>query len=156
MAWRLSKFAFVRELDFVYLYWRIIPLPVQETFMISRTQYSAPERETRSRAAQLLANQPFLRGSLVLRYRSCGKSYCRCQRGQRHPALYLYTRCGKKQVCTYIPRSLHEKVRQWVENGRRIKRLVDQVSQQHLQDLLEQKQSLSRRQGCSASEDHSP
>ena len=53
--------------------------------MISRTQHSIQERETRSRAAQLLANQPFLRGNLVLRYRSCGKSYCRCQRGQRHP-----------------------------------------------------------------------
>ena len=55
--------------------------------MISRTHYSVQERDTRSRAAQLLANQPFLRGSLVLRYRTCGKSYCRCQRGQKHPAL---------------------------------------------------------------------
>ena len=59
--------------------------------MLSRTHYSAQERDTRSRAAQLLANQPFVRGSLVLRYRTCGKSYCRCQRGQKHPALYLYT-----------------------------------------------------------------
>jgi len=85
--------------------------------MISRTHYSVQERDARSRAAQLLANQPFLRGSLVLRYRTCGKSYCRCQRGQKHPALYLYTRSGKKQVCTYIPRSLHETVRQWVETA---------------------------------------
>ena len=53
--------------------------------MISRTHYSVQGRDTRSRAAQLLANQPFLRGSLVLRYRTCGKSYCRCQRGQKHP-----------------------------------------------------------------------
>jgi hypothetical protein len=95
---------------------------------------------------------------LVLRYRSCGKSYCRCQRGQRHPALYLYTRSGTKQVCTYIPKALHETVRQWVENGRRVKRLVDQVSQQHLQALWEQKQSLLRgkEKGHSPSEDHAP
>jgi hypothetical protein len=125
--------------------------------MISRTHYSVQERDARSRAAQLLANQPFLRGSLVLRYRTCGKSYCRCQRGQKHPALYLYnTRSGKKQVCTYIPRPLHETVRQWVENGRRVKRLVDQVSQQNLQELLERKQPLLRAQGRSLSEDHSP
>jgi hypothetical protein len=124
--------------------------------MIARTHYSVPERDTRSRAAQLLANQPFLRGSLVLRYRTCGKSYCRCQRGQKHPALYLYTRSGKKQVCTYIPRPLHETVRQWVENGRRVKRLVDQVSQQNLQDLLERKQSLLRAKGHSSAEDHAP
>ena len=74
----------------------------------------------------------------------------------KHPALYLYTRSGKKQVCTYIPRSLHETVRQWVENGRRVKRLVDQVSQQNLQDLLERKQPLLRAKGRSPSEDHSP
>jgi len=153
-----SKFAFARNLDFGSLYWRIIPLPVQETVMISRTRHSVQERDTRSRAAQLLANQPFLRGNLVLRYRSCGKSYCRCQRGQRHPALYLYTRSGKKPVCTYIPKALHETVRQWVENGRRVKRLVDQVSQQHLQTLVEQKQPLVRgkdKTHCPA-EDHSP
>jgi hypothetical protein len=151
-----SKFAFAGRLDFGGLYWRIIPVPAQEAMMISRTQHSVQERDTRSRAAQLLANQPFLRGNLVLRYRSCGKSYCRCQRGQRHPALYLYTRSAKKQVCTYIPRALHETVRQWVENGRRVKRLVDQVSQQNLQTLLERKQPLLRRKGHSPSEDNSP
>ena len=74
------------------LYWRIIPAPEQETSMTSRTQRSRQERQARSRAAQLLANEPLLRGTLVLRLRSCGKSYCRCQRGQKHPALYLYTR----------------------------------------------------------------
>lgn len=124
--------------------------------MMSRTHYSVQERDTRSRVIQLLANQPFLRGSLVLRSRSCGKSYCRCQRGLKHPALYLYTRSGKKQVCTYIPRPLHETVRQWVENGRRLKRLVDQVAQQNLQDLLEQKQPLLRPRGQTPAEDHSP
>jgi hypothetical protein len=154
--WSLSKFALARALDLGHLYWRIIPMPVQETFMISRTHYSTAERETRSRAAQLLANQPFLRGSLVLRYRTCGKSYCRCQRGQKHPALYLYTRSGKKQVCTYIPRPLHEMVRQWVDNGRRLKRLVEHVSQQHLQDLWEQKQSLAQPQRGADSESHAP
>jgi hypothetical protein len=123
--------------------------------MISRTQQSVQERDTRSRAAQLVANQPFLRGNLVVRYKSCGKSYCRCQRGQRHPALYLVTRSDKKQVSTYIPKALHETVRQWVENGRRVKRLIDQVSQQHLQTLLERKQPLLRRRRPSPSEDHS-
>src|SRR6516165_10397354 len=136
----------------------MIPMSGQETTMTSRTQRSVAERDARSRAAHCLANDPFLRGSLVLRYRSCGKSYCRCQRGQRHPALYLYTRSGKKPVCTYIPKALHETVRQWVENGRRVKRLVDQVSQQHLQTLVEQKQPLVRgkdKTHCPA-EDHSP
>jgi hypothetical protein len=124
--------------------------------MTSRTQRSGQERDARSRAAQLLANQPFLRGSLVLRHRSCGKPYCRCQRGQKHPALYLYTRSDGKQIGTYIPKALHDTVRQWVQTGRRVKRLLDQVSQHHLQTLVQQKQSLMRRKDHSASEDPSP
>jgi Family of unknown function (DUF6788) len=124
--------------------------------MNSRTQRSSQERQARSRAAQLLANEPLLRGTLVLRLRSCGKSYCRCQRGQKHPALYLYTRSGGQQVGTYIPKALHHAVRQAVDNGRRVKRLLDQVAQENLQALRQQKQALSRRKDRAAAEDPAP
>ena len=121
--------------------------------MNPRTQRSPQERQARSRVAQLLANEPLLRGTLVLRLRSCGKSYCRCQRGQKHPALYLYTRSGGRQIGTYIPKALHQAVRQAVDNGRRVKRLLDQVSQENLQALVQQKQALSRRKGRALAED---
>jgi hypothetical protein len=124
--------------------------------MNPRTQRSGQERQARSRAAQLLANEPLLRGSLVLRLRSCGKSYCRCQRGQKHPALYLSTRSGGRQVGTYIPKALHHAVRQAVDNGRRVKRLLDQVAQENFQTLLQQKQSLSRRRGRPQAESPAP
>jgi uncharacterized protein DUF6788 len=124
--------------------------------MTSRTHRSSQERAARSRAAQLLANEPFLRGNLVLRHRSCGKSYCRCQRGQKHPALYLYTRSGGRQIGTYIPKALHHAVRQAVDNGHRVKRLLDQVAQENLQTLLQQKQALSRRKDRAAVEDAAP
>jgi hypothetical protein len=124
--------------------------------MPTRSQRSSSERDARSRAAQLLANQPFLRGSLVLQHRSCGKAYCRCQKGQKHPALYLHARCGDQWIHTYIPKALHDTVRQWVETGNRIKRLVDQVSQDNLRTLLERKESLQTRKGHSKSDDHSP
>jgi hypothetical protein len=124
--------------------------------MNPRNQRSGQERQARSRAAQLLANEPLLRGSLVLRLHSCGKSYCRCQRGQKHPALYLYTRSGGRQLGTYIPKALHHAVRQAVDNGRRVKRLLDQVSQENLRALREQKQALCRRKGRAAAEDPAP
>jgi len=124
--------------------------------MSARSQRSFSERDARSRAVQLLANQPFLRGSLTLQYRSCGKSYCRCQKGQKHPALYLHIRDGDRWIHTYIPKALHETVRQWVETGQRIKQLVDQVSQHNLQALLERKEPLLTRKGRPKSEDRSP
>jgi hypothetical protein len=124
--------------------------------MTSRTQRSTPERQARSRAAQILANEPLLRGTLVLRLRSCGKSYCRCQRGQRHPALYLYTRAGGRQIGTYIPKALHQAARQAVDDGRRVKRLLDQVAQENFQALVQQKQALARRKDRAAAEDAAP
>jgi hypothetical protein len=124
--------------------------------MTSRTQRYPAERDARSRAAQCLANDPFLQGSLVLRYRSCGKSYCRCQRGQKHPALYLYTRSEGRPQATYIPKALHQTVRTWVNNGRRLKRLIDQVSQHNFQALLKEKEPLLARKGHGPSEDPGP
>jgi hypothetical protein len=124
--------------------------------MTPRSQRSPQERDARSRAVQLLADQPLLRGSLVLQHRSCGKPYCRCQKGQKHPALYLHTRSGDRRVRIYIPPALHDTARRWVDNGRRVKRLVDRVSEHHFQALLEQKRVIFARKGRPRSEAPAP
>lgn len=124
--------------------------------MTPRSQRSPQERDARSRAVQLLADKPLLRGSLVLQHRSCGKPYCRCQKGQKHPALYLHTRSGDRRVRIYIPPALHDTARRWVDNGRRVKRLVDRVSEHHFQALLEQKREVFARKGRHRSEAPAP
>jgi hypothetical protein len=113
--------------------------------MTPRPHRSPQERDDRSRAVQILADKPLIRGSLVLQHRSCGKSYCRCQRGQKHPALYLHTRSGDQRVRIYLPPALHETARRWVDNGRRVRRLVQRVSEHQLQALLEQKRRIPAR-----------
>jgi hypothetical protein len=124
--------------------------------MTSRSQRSPQERDARSRAVQLLADKPLLRGSLVLQYRSCGKKSCRCQTGPKHPALYLHTRLGDQRVRIYIPPALHQAVRAAIETGRQIDHLVDQVSGHNLQIILQRKESLLTRKDRSPSEGHSP
>src|SRR5712691_4097283 len=79
--------------------------------MTHRSQRSAPERHARSQLAQLLTEQPFLRGSLIDRARSCGKPTCRCQKGQVHHSLYLAVNHRGQRVLLYVPRALHETVR---------------------------------------------
>jgi len=118
--------------------------------MTPRSERSFQERDDRSRAAQILAGRPLIRGSLVLQHRSCGKSYCHCREGQKHPALYLHTRSGDRRVRIYIPPALHETARRWVDNDRRVKCLVQRVSEHHLRALLEQKQQIlaRRRRGA--------
>lgn len=108
--------------------------------MPSRSQRSGKERDARSRAVQQVSTQPLLRGSLVVMRRKCGKSSCHCHEGELHPSLYLAVRANNKRTMIYIPSALEETVRSWVQNGRQVDELLDFVSQQCLEQLLEQKQ----------------
>ena len=114
--------------------------------MTPRSHRPAPERHARSQLAQLIADQPFLRGSLVERARSCGKPTCRCrQKGQLHRSLYLATRHNGRRVLLYVPRVLQETVRQWVSSGRRLSQQIQDLHQIQLDQLLRRKEQLSQR-----------
>jgi hypothetical protein len=108
--------------------------------MPSRSQRSSQERNARSRAVKRVAEQPLLRGSLVEMARTCGKAGCRCQQGEKHVSLYLAIRRGRQRTMIYIPHALEETVRQWVQTGREIEELLDFISQQCLNEFLQQKQ----------------
>ena len=79
--------------------------------MTTRSQRSVKERDTRSRAVKRLASEDLLRGSLVEMHRTCGKSGCRCQQGDKHRALYLSIKSGGKRSMVYIPPDLEQMVR---------------------------------------------
>jgi hypothetical protein len=113
--------------------------------MSHRSHRPAPERAARSRLAHLIGDQPFLRGSLVERARSCGKPTCRCQRGELHRSLYLATRHNGRRALLYVPRALQETARQWVLNGRSISQQLQNLHQLQLDQLLQRKEQLSRR-----------
>ena len=111
--------------------------------MSPRSQRSFPERQARSQLAQLLTQQPFLRGSLVERARTCGKPTCRCRQGQLHRSLYLAVRHRDRRALLYIPRPLEETVRLWLRNGRRLREQLETLNQLQLEQLLQRKQQLS-------------
>jgi hypothetical protein len=111
--------------------------------MSPRSQRSFPERHARSQLAQLITQQPFLRGSLVERGRRCGKPTCRCRQGQLHRSLYLAVRHRDRRVLLYIPRPLEETVRLWLHNGRRLREQLEALNQLQLEELLQRKQRLS-------------
>jgi len=110
-----------------------------------RTQRPPKERDARSQAVQRVADQTLLRGSLVPMKRTCGKKNCRCQQGQKHPALCLAIRVGNQRKMIYIPRPLEDTVRRWVETGREVDGLLDAISQQCLETFLaKKKETLAR------------
>jgi hypothetical protein len=108
--------------------------------MPTRSQRPAKERNARSHAVKRVAEQPLLRGSLVNMARTCGKASCRCQHGHKHVSLYLAVRRGTRRTMIYIPKALEETVRQWLQTGREIEELLDFISQQCLDQLLQQKE----------------
>jgi len=112
-----------------------------------RTQRSALERDARSKAVQRVADQALLRGSLVQMQRTCGKKGCRCQRGQKHPAMCLAIRLGGQRKMIYVPHALEETVRRWVQTGQEVDGLLDAISQQCLEKFLAQKKEALARQG---------
>lgn len=107
--------------------------------MTPRSQRSAQERHVRSRAVRRVANEPLLRGSLVQMHRTCGKEGCHCQKGEKHPALYLALRGQKRRSMIYIPPALEETVRTWVQNARDVDELLDLISAHSFQELLQKK-----------------
>jgi uncharacterized protein DUF6788 len=75
---------------------------------------------------------PVLAGSLVKQYVNCGKSGCRCQRGQKHgPLFYLYWKEQGRSRSLYVPRDKVVEMRRQIQNYRRVqKELAKRVRRQ--------------------------
>ena len=88
------------------------------------------------RREQLLRRLPdlreILRGSLVERYRRCGRANCRCaRRGDpgHGPAWYLMVTVGPgKTVQVYVPGQHKEQVENWIENFRITRETLEEIS----------------------------
>jgi hypothetical protein len=98
---------------------------------IPRSKMTAPERQLRSQLAQLVNQQGLMRGSLSVRQRACGKAGCKCTRGQLHESLYLVLSEEGRMRQLYVPRAFEARVRQWVENHRRARRLMEEISRRY-------------------------
>jgi len=88
------------------------------------------------RRARLLAALPdlgeVLRGSLVTRYRRCGKASCRCAREGdpgHGPAHYLMvTVAPGRTVTVYVPERDRERVETLLGNFRRAREILEEIS----------------------------
>lgn len=95
---------------------------------LNRGRLSATERNFRSRIAQLASGHWFLRGTLSERSGTCGKAHCRCARGARHNSLYLVQSQAGKLRQLGVPKAWQQRVRQAVNDYRRMQKLIEEVS----------------------------
>lgn len=101
----------------------------------------------RKRRAVLLRQLPslkaILRGSLIERYKRCGKSGCSCMQGQGHgPKYYLsISRPGARPEMVYVPTGYRDQVNALIENYRQARAVLDEICEINL-ELLRRREEL--------------
>lgn len=96
---------------------------------VSKSSMSAVERSLRSRLTQLIQSGGLIRGTLTERDVTCGKTNCKCARGEKHSYLYIVASEGGKMRQRSVPKHLHGDIQRWVENYQKAQSLLEEISQ---------------------------
>lgn len=98
---------------------------------IHKSQMSVNERRLRSQLTQMIQRSGVIRGTLSERAVTCGKSNCKCARGEKHSYLYIVASEGGKLRQRSIPKNMHGQVRRWIENYQQMQQVIEELSQLH-------------------------
>ena len=82
-----------------------------------------------ARLKELRARGPVVTASLTESHRTCGRSGCRCYRGEKHISHRLTFKEGGRTQSVYVPVGRVEEVRGWVAEGRRLQALLRECSE---------------------------
>ena len=86
-------------------------------------------RRRKTLLRQLPPLDQVLRGSLIERYKRCGKPGCKCAQGRGHgPKHYLsVSRTGARPEMDYVPQAYSDQATQYLDNYRRIRTILDEL-----------------------------
>lgn len=82
-----------------------------------------------ARMKELARVGPVLQGSLTQRSITCGNPNCRCASGDKHTAYQLTKKVRGTTKTLHVPVDLVEDVQAWVEEHRRVKALLKEISE---------------------------
>lgn len=81
-----------------------------------------------ARLKRVATPRPALAASLVTIAKHCGRPGCHClSGGAKHVGHYLTCTIDGKTRTTYVPRDLLTDVQSWIDNHRRLKRLLHEI-----------------------------
>src|SRR6202161_652696 len=106
-----------------------------------------PSSTLRKRRAQLLRQMPaldtLLRGSLIERYKRCGKPGCKCADGPGHgPKYYLSVSYpGSRPRMDYVPQETHAQTAEFVANYHQAREILEAISEIN-HELLRRREAL--------------
>lgn len=107
------------------------------------------EQQLQARVKQLQAKGPLLAASLVAIQKKCGRPGCHCFTGPGHPGFFLTLKEKGKTRTVYVPQDLLPEVRQWIQEYKRIKPLIRQITQLALARIQTHVKSQRRKAGRS-------
>ena len=110
-----------------------------------------PRKQTsvalRRRRRQLLRHLPpldrLLRGSLIERYKRCGKPGCKCADGPGHgPKYYLsVSHYGQRPQMDYVPQDYQSQASEFLANYHRLREILEEICEIN-RELLRRREAL--------------
>src|ERR1700758_3982519 len=106
-----------------------------------------PSSTLRRRRAQLLRQMPaldtLLRGSLIERYKRCGKPGCKCADGPGHgPKYYLSVSYpGLQPQMDYVPQEAYAQTAEFLANYHRAREILEEICEIN-RELLRRREAL--------------
>jgi hypothetical protein len=106
-----------------------------------------PSSTLKRRRKQLLRKLPplesVLRGSLIERYKRCGKPGCKCAQGPGHgPKFYLSVSYpGRAPQMDYVPQADYAQISGFVANYYRVREILEEISEIN-RELLRRREAL--------------
>jgi len=90
------------------------------------------ESRRQAKLKQLTEAGPLLAASLCEVNRRCGNQNCKCAKGEPHKAHVVTYKVKGKTRTVHVPKDMVEEVREWVEEHKRVKKLVQDISRNSL------------------------
>ena len=90
------------------------------------------EKRREAKLKQLAQCKPLVAAALCKVNRRCGNPNCKCARGEFHSAHVLTYKVKGKTKVVHVPKEMVEEVRRWVQEHKRVKRLVREISNNSL------------------------
>ena len=96
--------------------------------MIKKPTYALKKRRQalRRKLPSLVA---ILRGSLIERYKRCGKPGCKCAKGRGHgPKYYLSVSYPRlRPQMDYVPQGFHHQAKRFLSNYQRVREILEEI-----------------------------
>jgi hypothetical protein len=110
-----------------------------------RKKAETPEQVKRWFLEAIQGLWPLAEGSLSLRKSPCIRENCpACARGEGHPSYVLYGRRGGRRLSIYVPDELATEIQRAVENGRRLKDLINEAGVRYAHAVKAQRNQTRR------------